>query len=401
MKTTLEKLTKSRVKFSIEVSKEEAQKAFDKVYEKLASQVEIKGFRRGAAPKKMVLEAVGMERLREEFLKQLLPDTYFEAVQKEKIVPVEGPKVNVASYEWTSSLSAGVISSDISYTAEVDLLPEIAVTDYKKIKIKPEKPKEVEDDDVNKVVLHLRRTAATFNDVVRPAKEGDRIEIEFEGKIAGVVRPELSSRNHPLILGSHVLVPEFEGELSGMKKGETKTFKSSVKKQQGGKEIGKEEAEFTVKMLDIKEVILPPIDDALATKFGQATILALRGAIREDLRKRNEEQVRVDLERQVADALLKLADFQVPESLIHQEIHRMLDTLGKQAASHGMPWEAYLSQIKKTEAALHEEFKPQAERTVKVGLILGEVVKREGIDPKDQDAGKKAMQRLIEIATKK
>jgi trigger factor len=401
MKAKLEKLEKSRVKFSIEVSKEEAQKSFDRVYDKLAEQIEIKGFRKGAAPKKMILEAIGAERLREEFLKDILPGTYFTAVQQEKVIPVEGPKVDVTSNDWSAKLSEGVISSNLSYTAEVDLLPEIKVSDYKKIKVKPEKSKEVSEDDVNKVVEHLRRTVATFNDITRPAKDGDRVEIDFEGKIGGAVRPELSSKNHPLILGQHTLIPEFEKALVGMKKGETKTFKSPVKKQQAGKDIGKEDAEFTVKMLDIKEVILPPVDDALATKFGQPTLLALRGAIREDLRKRNEGQSKADLERKVADELLKLADFQVPESLMHQEVHRMLDTLVKQAAAHNIPWEAYLSQIRKTEAVLHEELKPQAERTVKVGLILGEVVKKEGIDPKDEKAGRIAMDRLIEIATKK
>lgn len=397
MKSTVEKLPKSRVRFTIAVPQERVQKAVDAAYDSLNEQVEIKGFRKGQAPKSMIFEAVGLARLRETILQKLLPDTYFEALQKEKLVPVEGPQVAIESADWEKGLHAGKASAGLAYKAEVDILPKVTLSgDYKEIRVKKPAPAEVKDEELDNLINHLRRQHAEFKEVARAAQVGDRIEIEFEGKVGGVIRPEFSSKNYPVLLGSQSLRKEFEDQLVGLKKGEKKSFRQNFELKEGA---GEENIDFTVTVLTVQEVILPELTDEFAKKVGQDSVLALKGAVRQSLKANKEERQRRDLEQQIADELLKRATLDVPASLIHQEIHRMIDSLKTQATQYGMLWEQYLSQMKKTEADLHNDLHDQAEKTVKFGLILGNIINKEGIDSKDKDAGRKAMEKLVQYAT--
>jgi trigger factor len=399
MKSTLVKLPKSRVRLTVHVPKSKVQEAIDHAFDKLGGQIEIKGFRKGQAPKPIIFEAVGLSRIREAVFERLLPDTYFSELQKHKLVPVEGPTVNIKSEHWESSLPQGKATHDVDYEAEVDILPQVAlIKDYKRLRLaeryrRPVEP-EVTEDEVNGVIDHLRRQQAQFQDVKRPAKAGDRMEIEFGGKIAQVARQEFSSKNYPLILGNQTLLPEFESKLVGMRKGESKGFTVEIPAKDDPAK--KEKVDFTVTVLQLQEVILPELTD----EFGQETVLSLRGAVRAGLRANKEERHRKELEQAVADEVLKTAEVEVPESLIHQEIHRIIDALKAQAQSYGLMWENYLAQLKKTEADLHHDLEQQAEKTVTFGLVLGYIMSKEKINPKSEQAGRRAMDRLIEYLTK-
>ncbi len=398
MKPTLERLPKSRVRFLIKVPQERVQKAVNEAYKSLNAQVEIKGFRKGQAPKSMIFESVGLARLRETILQRLLPDTYFEVLQSERLVPVEGPQVNIESADWEKELLQGRASTGISYKVEVDILPKVElISDYKKIRVKNPPTVDISDEEVENVINHLRRQHAEFKEVTRPADNGDRIEIEFEGKIDKIAQPDFSSKNFPLLLGQGTLQSEFEKHLFGMKRGDKKSFTLAMPRKDDPK--GKQGVQFTVVMLDVKEVILPALTEELAKKLGQDSVLALRGAVRQSLRTNKEDRQRRDLEQRVADELLQRAKLEIPASLVHQEIHRMIDSLKSQATSHGMPWEQYLMQIKKTEEQLHQDLHDQAEKTVKFGLVLGTIINREGMDTKDKDVGRKVMEKLVQYAT--
>lgn len=398
MKSSVEKLPKSRVRFSITVPQERVQKAVDAAYDRLNRQVEVKGFRKGHAPKSKVFESVGLARLRETILQKLLPETYFEALQKEKIVPVEGPQVNIESADWEKALSEGKASAAISYKAEVDILPQVTLSsDYKKIRIKKSEPVEVKDEEVENVIAHLRRQWAEFREVTRAAQNGDRIEIEFEGKVEGVPREEFSSKNYPAILGDGVLKPEFEKELVGLRKGEKKTFQLNMPGKQDPSKT--EEVEFSVTVLDLKEMVLPELTEEFARTVGHDSVLSLRGAIKKSLEQNKSDRLRRSQEQEIADQLLSAAKIEVPQALVHQEIHRMIDTLKNQATQYGLSWQSYLSQLKKSEEDLHRDLHNQAEKTVKFGLILGYIINKEKLDPKDKEAGRKAMDKLLEYAT--
>lgn len=389
-----ENLGKSKVKLSVKVPSELMRGFFSKVYNDLAQTVEVKGFRKGKAPKNLTLMQIGENRITSDIVDMALKETYPKVLEQEKLIPVCPPQINI-----TKMVDLTVDTAELEYVAEVDLLPEIKLGDYKKVKIKKNKSKlEVKKEEIDQVLSHLRRQHAEFKDITRAAKEGDRVEMDFEGKERGVLLENLTSKNYPVILGSKVLIPDFEKKIEGMKKGEKKEFKLKIKDKN---------VDFSVQLHIVQEVILPELNDELAKKFGQDSLKKLTDAIEKDILKQKETAAKQEQEGQVVEALLKIAEVEIPESLVDQEIHRMIDQLRQRIEATGIPFEKYLESLppdekgnKKTEHDLHHEFEPQAEKTVKIGLILGEIGKQEKIDLSKEDAGRKVMEKMLEMAQK-
>lgn len=389
MEIKKENLNSTKIKLNVHLKPEEMKVYFAKVYNRLAPHVEVKGFRKGMAPKHLTIATIGEARLIQEILDEAISQSYTEALKKEQIIPVAPPQVAIKMMKDLTTDQA-----ELEYDAELDILPEVKLGDYKKIKIKKSTQKlEATKEDLAHVLEHLQRQHATFSDIDRAAKNGDRVEIDFEGSEKGVVLEALSSKNYPVILGTNVLQPDFEKKLIGMKLADEKEFEIPV-----GPE--KKKIHFKVKMNDIKDVILPELDDEFAKKYEKKTIKDLEESIKEDVVKQKEVAQKQAEEAQVIEEVLKMTKFDVPHSLVDQEIHRMIDELKQRTAMVGLPFEKYLEQINKTEEDLHKDFTEQAEKTVKIGLILGEIGKAEKIDLSDKDAGKKVVEKLLSYAQK-
>jgi len=388
-----ENLTKSKIKLTIKIPSDLMRGFFATVYSQMAAGVEVKGFRKGHAPKSLTISAIGENRLSQEIINTALSETYPQALKQEKIIPIAPPRINIKMLK-----DLMVDTAELEYEAEIDLLPEVKIGDYKKIKIKKAEKIEVKPEEVEQVMSHLQRQHATFEEKEGVAEIGDRIEMDFEGSERGVVLENLTSKNYPVILGSKVLIPEFEEKIVGLKKGEDKEFKVKIGPPAGG---DKKEINFKVKILDVQKVNLPALDDELAKKFGKNTIKALEQAVGDDIIKQKEAQQKREQENEIVEQLLKIAKLDVPESLIEQETHRMIDELKQRTQMMNLPFETYLAQLKKTEADLHADFHEQAEKTVKTGLILGEIAKAEKMDLKDEQVGKKVMEKLLSYAQKK
>jgi len=381
-----ENLQKSKIKLTIKVPSALMAGYFDTIY----TNVEVKGFRKGHAPKPLTISVIGENKLSEEIINLALNETYVEALKKEEIIPIAPPRINI-----TMVKDLTVDTAALEYEAEVELLPEVKIGDYKKIKIKKTGEVKVDKEEINQVLKHLQEQHATFEDKTGPVKIGDRIEMDFEGTERGVVLDNLTSKNYPVILGSKVLIPEFEKEVIGMKKGDKKEFDVTL-----GKDKNKKKIHFKVDILTTQSVLRPELDDKLAGKFQQKSLDGLKEAIEKDIVEQKTIAQNRQQEAEVAESLVKISKIDVPDSLIEQETHRMIDDLKQRISMMGMPFEDYLGQMKKTEADLHADFKEQAEKTVKVGLIMGEIGKLEKIDLKAEDAGRQVMQKLLEYAKK-
>lgn len=415
-----ENLGKSKIKLTIKVPSVLMRGFFATVYNQMASGVEVKGFRKGHAPKPLTISAIGENRLSQEIINLALTETYGTALKQEKIVPISPPRINIKMLK-----DLTMDTAELEYEAEIDLIPEVKIGDYKKLKVKSHsidesirgnslrnyKSKvEASQEEIDQVLGHLQRQHATFDE--KPASPaggdgkaemGDRIEMDFEGTERGVVLENLTSKNYPVILGSKVLIPEFEEKIVGTKKGEEKEFDveigpDPVKADAHG--AGKKRVHFKVKVLLVQKVNLPALDNELAKKFGKNKIEELKKAVSDDIIKQKETQLKRDQENQIVEQLLKIATLDVPESLVEQETHRMIDELKNRISMMNMPFENYLAQMKKTETDLHTDFKEQAEKTVKIGLILGEIAKQEKMDLKDEQVGKKVMEKLLSWAKK-
>lgn len=399
MQVKVTKLPQSKVKIEVTEDAKNLKKYFDEVYEKMAPSVNIKGFRPGKAPRLMTIESLGRARYNNEVLNIVLPEVYANAVRQEKLVPVSSPKVNILEF---------AEDKPFRFDAEVDLLPEIKLGDYKKIKVTHKSEKtEAKKEEIEKVIKRLQLQSAKFNVTGDAAKNDDRMEISFEGKVDNVMKDQYTSKNYPFILGEGVLVPEFEKQLIGMKKGDKKDFIVDIKNPQSKKT---DKVHFFVTVDDVWHVEMPKLDVEFAQKFGHKTIDELRKAIEKNISLEKEQRDRQILEEKVLDEVLKCIEVELSESLIEQEIDRRVEMLRQQT---GPAFDGYLSSIKKTLDELRKDIRPAAERGVKVSLALTEISKDMGhFDPKklttdmhhnqhvQQDAIKKTLDELIAIAVK-
>jgi trigger factor len=288
----------------------------------------------------------------------------------------------------------------LEFEVEIVTYPEVKVGDYSKVKVELPKKETVQEEDVKKILENLRKQKATFKEVNREAKKGDWVEISFEGSLKGVRMDAMTSKNHPLVLGENTLIPGFEDQIVGMKKGEKKTFKIKFPKDYHAKEYAGKEAEFKVELLNLKEVNLPEIDDTFAADFGMKNVDELKKAIENNLQEELHKKYENELEGKVLDKVLPLVKADIPEEMIDKEIERMLTGYQDQLKNMGMEFEAYLNSIKKSVDDIKKDMRPTAEKNIKIGLLLGKIIEEKKWDVNDPEAGKKAIKHLIDTLTK-
>jgi|GEM_PF-691875 len=405
-------LPKSKMKLTIALPPELMRGYFSVIYAKLAPTVSVKGFRPGKAPKNLTIMQIGENLFNSEIIDLALQESYGQALKQEKIIPVAPPKVEIKKM-----VDLLADNAEMEYEVEVDILPEVKVGDYKKLKIKKEKEQklEVKKDEIDQVLSHLQRQHAMFNDIERAAKIGDRVEMDFTGTERGVILENLTSKNYPVILGSKVLVPEFEKKVEGMKAGEEKEFEVELNQAHAEHEHNHDhdhdhdheikvektrKIHFKVKMNMVQEVILPELNDDLSKKFGQKSMADLYKIIEADVLSQKKSALKQNKENEVIEALLKITTMEVPESLIGQEVERMFKQLQTRTQEMGLPFDKYLEGLHKTEEELKKDMAVQAEKTVKVGLALGEVGKQEKLDLSQEKSGQQVIEKLIEYSQK-
>lgn len=398
MELKTEKLKNSRVKFIIKADAADLAHAAEHAFAHVTSHTAVKGFRPGKAPKPLLVQNVGKGRILSELVDHALPELLVEASEKEKISIIEQPHYTLdklCELKDDGSLADG---TTLEFSAEADFAPDVTVGDYKKIKVKGAEPKAVSDKDVDETLERIADQRATYTEVKRAAKDGDRVELDFAGKRNGIPEGRLASKNYPLVIGSGTMIPGFEDEVKGKKADDTHTFEITFPADYHAKDLANQKVTFEVVIHKVEEKKLPDFDDAFAEDFGHKTIAELRDAIKTDIEMRNAQEAKGANESAVLDEFLKVVTVEAPQSLIERETDRQLESMRRQVMMSGMHFDHYLEHLKKTEEELREEFRPSAEKAVNIGLGLGEVVKAEGLD-KEKDPGLAAIEKLVDIAT--
>lgn len=384
MKTTIKKLPKSKINLTIELEKAEMVKYYDQAFEELAPSVKVKGFRPGKAPRAIIENQLGSGRVKAEAIDKAMTDNYIKGLKEHDMVSVAAPKIEIKSD-----------SEGLVFEAEVDVWPEATVGEYKKLKVKKPTEEAVTEKELDQIVEYLQKQKSEMTLVTRAAKKGDWVAIDFEGKLDGVIQENMVSKNHPVILGSGTLIPGFEDEIVGMNKDDEKTFEIKFPKDYHEKSLAGKKAEFKVKVHEIKEVKLPEVNEAFVKDFGHQSVEELRKAISDSLKIEKDQKQKQEIENIVLDKLLTVVKTEVPDALIEQDLDRIFHNLEHEAKNYGLTLDQYVLSMKKTQKELREEWIPQAERNVKIGLALGEVAKLEGIDKKDEKVTEKVLEKLI------
>lgn len=399
MNSKVEKLPKSKVKVTITVEPEEMIKYFNVAYDRLSPNVKLDGFRPGKAPRPLTESTIGVTRIISEAMDDAINENYIKVLKEEKLNPITSPAVKINKYPLYGQI-AEEVKNPLEFEMEFLVLPEVKLGDYAKIKIEKPAKESPKAEEVEKILQNLQKQKASFEEVDRAAEMGDMAEVSFEGFLRKVRIDAMCSKNHPVVLGEKSLIPGFEEEIAGMKKGEKKNFKIKFPKDYHSKEFAGKDAEFTVELNNLKKVNLSPVDEAFAADFGHKSVSDLKKAIEKNLELEYMKKYDTELESKILEKLLPLVKTDIPQELVEKETDRMIHDYEHQLQSMGMNFESYLKSMNKSADDIRKDMKQTAEKNVKIGLMLGKVIEEQKIDPQDPTAGKKAIEHLVMTMTK-
>ena len=377
MKVTIEKKEHNITELVIELPVEEVNKSFDKAYQKLAQQVNIPGFRKGKAPRKMIEARIGIDGMRSEAFDFIIPDAYRRAVKENAVEPVGRPEVTDVT------LNPG---EPCVFTVSVVTRPEVALGEYKGLSV--EAPvTEVTAEEVAKQIDALRERHAKMV-VVEDAElaNGDFAIIDFDGMIDGKPFSGGQSKGYPLEVGSGSFIPGFEDQLIGAKAGEEREVKVTFPSEYFVPELAGKDAVFTTKINDIKRKELPELSDDFAKEAGDADTLEemktkMMAKLTEAAAKKDEAAFR---EAAVAKAVAN-ATIEVPEIMVEDQVAHMIQDLEMSLKQRGLAIDKYLGYMNMDMAALTERYRPAAAEQVRTELTLEAIVKAEALTVTDEE----------------
>ena len=340
---------------------------------KVSRTVRIKGFRPGKAPIHVVRKHYGRE-VREEVVSDLIRETFAEALRQEKLQPAGGPRIEPKK---TGE------PDDLRYTATFEVYPQIELKDVSEIRL-TRPVASVGEGDIDAMIESLRRQRPNWSDVARGCKDGDRITLDFEGRIGGEPFEGGKSENLVITLGAGRLLPDFEQGVRGAAAGEQREFDLRFPDDYPAKHLAGQTARFQAVVRKVEESALPELDAAFCEAFGVAEggIEALRAEVRENMERELAQAVQARLKAQVMDQLLAANPIAVPRALVESEIRDMQLELLRRSGSRDP-----------RQLPPRENFEAGARRRVALGLILNELIRKAGIQA---DAGQ-VQRRLDEL----
>ncbi len=378
MNITSAKDKNSTIKLTVELSDLEMDKYLNNALEKLSKQINVKGFRPGKVPLEVAKQQISPQYLLAQAIDLALPPTYMEAVKQEKLEPISRPTVNV------------ITENPLKYEAIVPIYPEVTIKDYKKIKLTKAKI-EITDDLINEEIKKFQKYHAKFQDVQREAKEGDRVEIDFQGfDEGGAILDGTTSKNHPIIIGEKSFVPGFEENLIGMNLNDEREFTVTFPKDYFHKPFQSKLVKFKVKVNRIEERNFPEIDSDFIKKVAgkEMTIDQFKKEINDNLIKQKEFEDQQKLESELFELIAEKTSVEIPEVIIEDEIHYIIDELKDSLAQKGVNWDDYLKAVNKTHQDLHKDKHQEAIKRVKLRFGIQEIFKQEKIEVSDKELEK-------------
>jgi len=372
MKHSVKELPQSQVELSISVTPDEYKKHLEKAAIRISERTNIKGFRKGKAPYDHVVREVGEMNIMNEALETIVQESFYKAVTEEKLETIGMPKIEV------DKVAPG---NDIEYKATVALVPDVKLPDLTKIKVKHD-TKDVTDEDVKNVVKDLTKMQAKEVLVEEAATEDHMIEIDMdlkkdnvpvEGGQAKGYKVHLAEKEHH--------IPGFNDQLIGLKAGEEKTFELPFPEKYHNAMLAGNNATFEIKVKGVYNREFPEVNDDFAKTLGQDSLEKLEAKIRENMEMEAKQKADHKAEIEIFDTIIEKTKFdEIPEVLIDAERKKMFYELQKDLDRNGITIAQYLSDIKKTEEDLFNDFKEQATKRAKATLISRKVAEQEKIE---------------------
>ncbi|OHE40966.1 MAG: trigger factor [Tenericutes bacterium GWF2_57_13] len=371
----IDKLSGSKVRFEITVTKELFEHALDHAFEEMNQKVEIKGFRKGHAPRTIYEAKYGIESLYEEAVNHAIQDTYYDAIVENDLKVVAQPKIN---FDF-KKVKRG---EDFIYEVVVAVKPDVTLGQYKGLEI--ERASETATDiEINaEIETELEKHAEMILKETGALADGDTAVFDFSGSVDGVKFDGGTAENYELKIGSGQFIPGFEAQMIGMTVEAAKDLKVTFPETYQEKTLAGKEAVFAVKLHEIKQRLVPALSEDLVKELelpGVETIEQYRDHIKSGIELRKRQSNENALVDQVVRLATDNATFEVPEEMVSEEAGRMQENAERQIKQYKLDFDTYLKYMGKTKEEYEAGLKAEALRTVKSQLVVEAVGKAEGL----------------------
>ncbi|MDR2430841.1 MAG: trigger factor [Candidatus Margulisbacteria bacterium] len=378
MKILKNKKTDFTVTLELEADYTDIEKATEPAYQELVKDAKVPGFRPGKVPRPVFEKHYGREMLVQRASTIVMNDCYKQAVAAEKLEPVDYPKnVEIKTLEK---------DKPFVFTLAVDVKPEIKLGRYKGLKIKRDAA-EVKSEEIDRELNQVREYHAEYKNVERPAQNDDLVGYALKAfALDGRPLAELAKERTGTRLGTNFMSPDFDREIAGMKINETKKFRCRVNADYFVKSVAGQEIDCEVLLLEIKERVLPELNDEFIKKISaKQTVAEMREEIKTNLTAQKKTAADNQAREKFIEELLKENDFTAPQALIEDKLNVILRNLEIDLRNKGLEFSRYLQALNKDAAALRADYRPVAEKRAKLDLILEKVAEKENVRPTDAE----------------
>lgn len=379
MSNKLEQLEHNMVKITMEIEPDVFENAINSVYTKNRGRIQLPGFRKGKAPRKMIERMYGKEVFYEDAINECLPDAYEAAIKELEIEPASRPQFDVENIE----------DGKVTINAMVAVRPEVTLGQYKGLDVAKDAVIVTEDD----VDEDIRKTAERNSRMVevtdRPAQMGDTVTIDYEGFVDGVAFEGGKGTDHALELGSHSFIDTFEDQLVGKNVGDHVEVNVTFPEQYHAADLAGKPALFQVDVKEIKVKEIPAIDDELAKDVSEFdTLEEYKASVRTRLTESKQRQADSKYRQDVLAKAVENAEMDIPDAMIESQCEQMVQNFAQSLTQQGMSMDQYMKMTGGNMQNLYNMVRPDAEKQIKESLVLEAIAKAEGIEVTDEDIDK-------------
>ena len=377
MSHTYEKLSSNKAKLTIVVPAEQFDEAMNKAYLKMRGRINVPGFRKGKAPRKLIETMYGEGVFYDDALDIIFPEVYPAAIEAEGLKPVDRPEVNV------EEIGQG---KDLKFTCEVFVRPDVELGQYKGLEVEVEQ-QVVTDEMVDTRIKQDQQKASRTVDVEdRAVATGDTVKLDYAGTVDGVAFEGGTAKDQTLVIGSNTFIPGFEDQMIGMQIGEEKDLNVTFPEQYHAENLAGKAAVFHVKVNGITVTEMPELDDDFAADVSDFTTFAeYKESIVKELNDRAAKNNEVAVENALVEKAVENATIDVPEAMITEQTEYILREMEMRMMYQGLRMQDYLKYTGQTKEQLQEAYRGEGEKRVRIELTLEAIRKAEGIEPTEEE----------------
>ncbi len=371
MSVKMEKLESNIVKLTFDVAKETFEEGIEVAYNKIKGQVNIQGFRKGKAPKQMIIAQYGKNVFHEEALNHFMPELLTKAIDENNLEVVSRPYSKVLEGE----------GDTVTVEVQVFVKPEVNVENYKGVEFTKVEVEVTDEDIENALNQELEKAARLVDASNREIQQGDVVTLDFEGFMDGNPFEGGKGEDYDLTIGSGTFIDTFEDQLVGLKVNDEKTVNVNFPENYGQSTLAGKPASFEVKIKDIKARELPELNDEFAkdtTEF--ETLAEYKNSIKEKIQTNKEAQAKNKKENEIMEKLISNTEIQVPVVMIESQIDNHVRSFEQQVKQQGIDLEQYLQFMGQTMQSLRDVYREQSDKQVRGRLVLEDIAKKESFE---------------------